>query len=135
MAEAEARPVNVPKLNIGKLRHRIRILQRVNGRDAQGGIDPQWLVFADRVPAAIEPARAIQSFGGAQLQENFDTLIRVRWMPGLRTSMRVEWDQGIEGSPESYKSYEITGVRTRDEVRNEVFLQCIERQAEGWRKQ
>lgn len=122
------------EMRAGDLRHRVRIESRVDGRDAHGGIDYQWVVFADRVPASIEPARAIQAFGGAQLQENFDTLIRVRWMPGLRSSMCVTWDQGIEGSPESYKYYEITGVRTRDEIRHEVFLQCVERQAEGWRK-
>lgn len=122
------------KLSIGDLRHRICIWQRVEGRDSQGGIDYGWTVFADRVPAAIEPARAIKAFGGAQEQENFDVLIRVRWQNGLRSSMRITWDQWIPGSPQSEKAYEIVGVRTRDEIRHEVFLQCIERQAEGWRK-
>lgn len=122
------------KLNIGDLRHRIRIWERVEGRDAHGGIDYSWTVFADRVPAAIEPARAIRAFGGAQEQENFDVLIRIRWQRGLRSSMHVTWDQGEEGSPQSEKVYEIIGVRVRDEIRHEVFLQCIERQAEGWRK-
>lgn len=121
-------------MKAGELRHRICIWQRVEGRDAQGGIDYGWTVFVDREPAAIEPARAIKAFGGAQEQENFDVLIRVRWRPGLRSNMRITWDQGIEGSPQSEKAYEVTGVRTRDEIRHEVFLQCIERQAEGWRK-
>ncbi len=126
--------MNVRKLNIGQLRHRIRIESRVEGRDAAGGIDYSWMTFADRVPAAIEPARVVQAFGGAQQQENYDVLIRLRWMPGLRSSMRVVWDAAEDGSPTAEKVYEITGVRMRDEVRHEVFLHCIERQADGWRK-
>lgn len=122
------------KLDIGALRHRIRIEQRAEGRDLAGGIDYQWSTFADQVPASIEPARVIRAFGGAQEQENYDVLIRIRWMPDLDTSMRVCWDYAEDGSPTSTKTYEITGVRTDREIRHVVNLQCIERQADGWRK-
>lgn len=126
--------MKVRKLDIGELRHRVRIEQRVDGRDQSGGIDYQWLTFADNVPAKIDPARVIRAFGGAQEQENYDVLIRIRWMPGLRTSMRVCWDYAEDGSPTSTKTYEITGVRVESEIRHVVNLQCIERQADGWRK-
>lgn len=126
--------MNKQKFIAGRLRHRIRIEQRTEGRDLSGGIDYTWTTFADRVPAAIEPARVLRSFGGAQEQENYDVLIRIRWMSGLRSTMRVIWDAAEDGSPTAEKTYEITGVRTNHEVRHEVFLQCIERQSDGWRK-
>ena len=126
--------MKVRKLDIGALRQRIRIEQRTEGRDLAGGIDYSWTTFADHVPASIEPARVIRAFGGAQEQENFDVLIRIRWMAGLRTSMRVCWDYAEDGSPTATKTYEITGVRDDREIRHVTYLQCIERQADGWRK-
>lgn len=122
------------RLQAGQLRHRIRIEQRSESRDASGGINYTWTPFADRVPASIEPARVIAAFGGDQRQENYDVLIRVRWMSGLRTSMRVVWSDAEDGSPTAEKIYEVTGVRVGAEVRHEVFLHCVERQAEGFRK-
>lgn len=121
-------------MRAGNLRHRITIWQRIETRDAAGGIDYSYSVFASRVPARIEPARVMTSFGGAQQQNNFDVLISLRWMPGVRTSMRVTWQDAESGSPTAEKVYEITGVRVRDEVRHEQFLHCVERQADGWRR-
>lgn len=118
----------------GRLRHRVTVLARVENRDPAGGIDYDWNVFADQVPASIQPARVLQAFGGAQQQQNYDVLIEMRWMEGLRTSMRIEWADADGGSPTPVKHYEITGVRNADEVRHHVFLQCIERQADGWRR-
>lgn len=120
-------------MKAGDLRHRVTIQSRVENRGAAGGIDYGWQNFAT-IWAAIEPARAFRTFGAAQEQESFDTLIRIRYLSGVRSSMRVLWEPPDAASPPETKTYEITGVRTRDERRGEMFLQCIERQADGWRK-
>jgi len=120
-------------MKAGDLCHRVTLQSRTEGRDSMGGIDYSWQNFAT-IWAAIEPARAFRTFGAAQEQEAFDTLIRIRYLSGVRSTMRVLWEPPDSGSPTVPKTYEIVGVRTRDERRTEMFLQCIERQADGWRK-
>lgn len=125
--------MNAPE--IGSLRHRITIEQRSEGRDSAGGIDYDWEPVAIRIPASIEPARVLTSFGGGQIQSDYDTLIVIRWRPGLRDTMRVVWEVAYElGSPNSTKYYEVMGVRVVEEKRRWVYLQCMQRQADGFRK-
>lgn len=117
----------------GKLDKRVNIQSRVSSQDAAGGMQFSYTQFAT-VWAGIEPARVLgtfRSFGGAQEQENHDTLIQIRYLAGVRSDMRVQWV-----TPEgSTKTYEVIGVRLSSENRGRwMFLQCIERQGDGWRK-
>lgn len=115
------------------LRHLITIDSRVENKDAAGGIDYSWVPFAT-VRAAIEPARVLKTFAAAQEQESYDTLIRIRYLPGVRSTMRVRLVRPENGVDSLTKVYEITGVRLSDEVRYELYLQCVERQSEGFRR-
>lgn len=117
-------------INAGSLDKRVTLQSRDVARDATGGIDYQWADF-QTVWASIEPARAIRSFGAAQEQEAHDNLIKIRYLPGVRTTMRVLW-MTPEGSA---KTYEVLGVRLeRESRRGFLYLQCVERQEDGWRK-
>lgn len=119
-------------MNPRALRHRIKIQSRIENRDAAGGIDFAWADYAE-VWAAIEPARVVASFAAAQLQRDFDTLITIRYLPGMRTSMRILFER-YDGTELVTKTYEVMGVRLVDEIQYEMLLQCLERQADGWRK-
>lgn len=115
----------------GDLTHRVTFWSRTNARDANGGQVPGWAALAT-VWAAIEPARVLRSFGGAQEQENYDTLIRIRYLASVRSSMKATWEVPDAGSPPETKTYQVIGVRTKDERRGEMFVHCIERQGDGF---
>lgn len=117
-------------VNAGHLDKRVTLLSRTEGRDAAGGIAFSFGQYAT-VWGSIEPSRAYQKFGGAQQQEGHDTLIKIRYMPGVRSSMIVRYT-----TPEAdTKYYEVIGVRLEKESRRGyLFLQCDERQGDGWWK-
>lgn len=117
-------------VNAGMLDKRVTIQSRAVAQGAAGGMEFVYSDFAT-VWAGIEPARAFRTFGGAQEQEAHDTLIKIRYLPGARSSMRVLWT-----TPEAdTKTYEVIGVRLAEENRGRwMFLQCVERQADGYRK-
>lgn len=117
-------------INAGRLDKRVTLQSRVEGRDATGGVADTYADLAT-VWGAIEPARAYRTFGSAQEQENHDTLIRIRYLQGVRATSRVLWTT-YEGD---VKTYEVIGVRLENEHRGSyMYLQCIERQADGWRR-
>lgn len=117
-------------VDAGRLNKRVTLRERADGQDATGGIQ---FTFSDfqTVWASIEPSRAYQRFGGAQQQEGHDTLILIRYLEGVRSTMVVRW-QTPEGD---YKYYEVIGVRLANEDRKKwMYLQCNERQGDGWWK-
>lgn len=118
------------QVTAGKLTKRVTLQSRTDGKDANGGVSYTWPDFVT-VWACIEPARAYRTFGAAQEQENHDTLIQIRNIAGVRSTMRVKWT-----TPEgAVKYYEIVGVRQAYEDRKSwMYLQCIERQDDGWWK-
>lgn len=117
-------------INAGDLDKRVTLRSRADSQGAAGGMLFGFSVFAT-VWAAIEPARAFKTFGGAQQQESHDTLIKIRYLPGVRSTMTVAYV-----TPESdTKYYEITGVRLdRESRRGYLYLQCVEKQGDGWWK-
>lgn len=117
-------------IDAGKLDKRVTLRSRLTTQDSTGG---QVFTFSDFVTvwAAIEPSRAYQRFGGAQVQEGHDTLIKIRYIVGVRSSMVVRY-QTFEGDD---KYYEVIGVRLDNENRKGwMYLQCNERQGDGWWK-
>jgi SPP1 family predicted phage head-tail adaptor len=117
-------------INAGDLDKRVTLRARTDSQGTAGGMVFSFSVFAT-VWAAIEPARAFKTFGGAQQQESHDTLIKIRYLPGVRSTMIVGYV-----TPESdTKFYEITGVRLdRESRRGYLYLQCVEKQGDGWWK-
>lgn len=72
-----------------RLRHRVRIEQRVNVSDPLGGVVTTWSTFADDVPAEVVPLSARELLSANQIHGEVVARITVRWMAGLDPTMRI----------------------------------------------
>lgn len=109
----------------GRFRHRITLESRTSSRDAAGGVVDSWRVFASGVPAVIEPLGGREFFAARQIEATVDTVITIRWRPGVTETMRV-----LHGSD----SYDITAaLPDGDSGRKTISLMCTRRLAEGFR--
>ena len=106
-------------LNAGKLRHRVDIEQPVIAQDSEtGAITETWAVFAQNIPAAIEPLSARDFIQSGAAQSEITTRITVRWLEGVRPNMRV-----VDGDTR----YNIRGVLPdKNSGREYLTLPCDE---------
>lgn len=77
-------------MRAGRLRHRIRIEQQVDGQDP-ATFEPtrNWATFADKVPASIIPLSGREFVAAGGKQAEVTTRIELRMLPGLVSTMRV----------------------------------------------
>ncbi len=74
----------------GLLDQRITIEQKAIARNSIGEETETWSTFAT-IWAMYRPVRVTERLAGAQLQAEFDTVFRIRFMTGIDTEMRVVW--------------------------------------------
>lgn len=120
----------------GRLRHRVTIKERVDGKDLAGGIVYTYTEFA-RVWASVEPIRTEEIFAAGQVQSRATTKIVVRYRPGLRANMVIEHEvENGTGSPSLVKIYEVVGepIHINNRLR-EVHFMCVQRDSEGFRSE
>lgn len=76
-------------MRAGTLRHRVSVEQRVQTRDAFGGVSDAWATFAASVPAAILPVSGREFFSAEAQQSEVTAKIVMRELAGLLPSMRI----------------------------------------------
>lgn len=75
-------------IQAGKLKHRITIQRKTPGRDASGGELTTWDTFATPY-ASVEPLQGREYNSASGEQAVATTRFRVRYLPGVTSSMRV----------------------------------------------
>ena len=75
-------------MRAGRLRHFVAVEQPITSTTPDGGTTKAWeLVFHEW--AAIEPLRGREYFQAAAAQSEVDTMVTMRYRPGVRAKMRV----------------------------------------------
>jgi head-tail adaptor len=74
----------------GKLDQRVRIDQKAVARNSIGEETETWSTFAT-VWAQWIPVRVSERVAGSQLQAETEGRLRMRWLPGLTSEMRLVW--------------------------------------------
>lgn len=104
-------------MRAGKLRHQITILQVSESRTGSGGVSESWSTYAT-VWASIEPLNGREYLASQQRQSSETHKVRIRYLFGITTKMRVLW-----GS----RTFDIQAVLDTDENGRETVLMCVER--------
>lgn len=76
-------------MRAGTLRHRVQIEHKAETRDAYGGVESAWTVYASSVPAAILPISGREFFAAEANQSEVSAKIVMRDLAGLLPSMRI----------------------------------------------
>lgn len=75
-----------------KLRHRIKIEQATETRDAWGGVVVAWTTLADNVPAEVVPLPGREFMAATAEVAGVTARITIRYMAGVTAAMRVVFD-------------------------------------------
>ena len=84
-----------------QLNQRIRIERRVKTENTRGEVTYTWELLAV-VWAQANPLRGRDYFAAGQMQDQITTRFRIRYRPGIDSTMRVVWKSGrydIKGQP------------------------------------
>lgn len=102
---------------IGDLRERIELQSDTGlGRDAVGGLVPQWVTLAS-VWADVAPMSVGEQFRRQQMQANANWKVTIRYRSDLTPKMRVLW-QG--------RTFEVRGSTNPDQRKRFHQLACEE---------
>lgn len=77
-------------VDAGSMRERIRIQRDVGAQSASGAIKQDWQDFAE-VFASIVPLGGTELFAAQQIYSESPTTIKLRYIAGLDTAMRILW--------------------------------------------
>jgi len=105
---------NWPAHDPGEYRHQITLMQQKPTVDKSGAA-MQWVRFATCY-AAIEPATAKDVIRSGQTTSQVATPIRMNWMSGVTSDMRVI----ANGN-----TYEIQGILNPQELNVTLTLMCV----------
>jgi SPP1 family predicted phage head-tail adaptor len=77
-------------LKAGRLRHRVDIEEPQQLQDpTTGEVTVTWVTVHAAVPAAIEPMSVREFMAAQQVQSLVTTMIVIRYIPGLKPTMRL----------------------------------------------
>jgi SPP1 family predicted phage head-tail adaptor len=110
-------------VNRCKLRQSVVIQERTETTNSTGEVEWSWSTFKT-CRAAVEPLRGQEYFASRQLQSSTTTRIRIRYVSGITTKMRV-----VHAS----RYYAIEGIINPESRNRELQLMCVEREADGFR--
>ena len=101
-------------MNIGRLRHRIRLQKQRNRPSDYGATIAEWL-DVHHVWAEVKPLSGREYFAEAQIQSEVTTQIWLRYLPNVDSTMRVVFNEQI---------YEIVSVINYKLLNKTLLLQC-----------
>ncbi|OOH89534.1 head-tail adaptor protein [Pasteurellaceae bacterium 15-036681] len=103
-------------MNIGRLRHRIKIQTLSNRPNDYGATIAEW---RDKyhVWAEVKPLSGREFFGSNQIHSEATTQIWLRYIPNIDRTMRVKFNQRL---------FEIVAVINYKEQNRTLLLQCKE---------
>jgi len=108
----------VPRLESGKLRHRIDILNAVTGQDSMGGQTAGAGSTFATVWASVEALSAREIFAAQQITAQVSHKVTIRWLDGVKAKMAVSFDG---------RAFDIVGVQNPDGRHKMLILLCLER--------
>lgn len=86
-------------MRAGELDRRITIETPTDVRDAEAAISQTWAAFVPvggaalvDIPAKVIPRRGTERFAAAQINVEFDTTFRIRYVAGITAKMRIQYD-------------------------------------------
>ena len=103
-------------MNIGKLRHRITLLRQVNEVNDYGASTQTWRTVAT-VWAEVRPLSGREYFSAQQVQSEVTTQIWLRYIDGIKPSMKVKFGN---------REFEILSVLNTQERDVSLQLMCKE---------
>ena len=103
-------------MNIGKLRHRITLLKQVNEVNDYGASVQTWRMVAT-VWAEVRPLSGREYFSAQQVQSEVTTQIWLRYIDGIKPSMKVKF---------ANREFEILSVLNTQERDVSLQLMCKE---------
>jgi head-tail adaptor len=117
----------------GELRHVGNLEVRAGGLDASGTPSQDFVLWAENVLFAIDDWKSPETFQAQQVEGQQTTRIRIRYRPGVLAGMRLVYCTNPGQSPAIFEYYEITGLTRDITLRVEIQLNCIKRDAAGFR--
>lgn len=106
----------------GKLRHRVTLQTQVETQNSFGEQETlSWQDYAT-VWGAVEPLQGREFFTAMQVNAETTVRIRIRYMTGVTSRMRVSFDSRI---------YNIKSIIDPDERNRELQLMCSEGISQG----
>jgi len=103
-------------VNIGKLRHRVTIQNKVTLLDGYGGVTSTWQDVAT-VWASVEPLNGRELYAAQQVKAELTHRIRIRYMSGIKPEMRIAFDN---------RTFEIEAIIDPEERHESLELLCSE---------
>lgn len=104
-------------MRVGKLRHLVTIQQPVEASNEYGEPETSWLIYA-QVQASIEPLQGREFLASAGVRSEVTTRIRMRYVEGVTTKMRVLFGD---------RAFDISAVINVDERGRELQLMVVDR--------
>ena len=105
-------------MNAGKLRHEVVIQDETRAPDSHGQMVPTWASF-QATYAKIQNLRGNELLVAQQINAKIDTKILIRWVSGLRATMRI---QATHDGGTRY--YNIISINTIDEIEETQEIMC-----------
>jgi SPP1 family predicted phage head-tail adaptor len=103
-------------MRAGPLRHKITLRQKTATRSSSGAQVTTWIDFAVGVPAEVTPLSGREYISMRQAQSDITTRVRMRYLAGVNSQMRVQWEN------KDYEIREVIDVRAR---RVELEILCV----------
>lgn len=104
-------------MRAGNLCNRVIIQQTTESRDSStGSVINTWGTFAT-VWAAVEPISGREYFSSQQVNSEITARIRIRYLPGVTSKMRISYDSRL---------FDIQSVIDIDEQHRELHFMCKE---------
>jgi SPP1 family predicted phage head-tail adaptor len=103
-------------VNIGKLRHRVTIQNKVTLPDGYGGVTSTWQDVAT-VWASVEPLNGRELYAAQQVKAELTHRITMRYLAGVKPEMRVLFGN---------RTFAIEAVIDPEERRKVLQLLCAE---------
>lgn len=103
-------------MNIGKLRHRVTIQNKVTLPDGYGGVTSTWQDVAT-VWASVEPLNGRELYAAQQVKTELSHRVRIRYMSGIKPEMRIAFDN---------RTFEIEAIIDPEERHESLELLCSE---------
>lgn len=100
-------------------RHRVRIDRPTHARSSgSGNATEDWEPFLPDVPCNIHASTGREQEGGAQINARIDTVIEMRWQPGIEPDMR------IVNTYDGDRVYNIRAILPDDTQRKRIKFLC-----------
>lgn len=99
-------------IGAGKLNKRVMIQELTTSIDAGGGADESWTTY-ETVWANVKPITGKTLYYAQQIESTVDHEIRIRYLSGVKTDMRVTVDS---------RTFEIKNILDYDGRKQELTL-------------